>query len=374
LENVFSHDVVMWEEAKTLFEKKTTETFWHFFFEGEPIDAVHEQLRKELSEMRGGTEEYIVSWNYKEFSKWVDEYLMIGTTLENTRRLRTMYFTRFHHSRLSHGNHHPAKLHILLQIKPVGISKLLSTIQAICPVGTTKWVTHERTQPFSKDLLIADQGKIVFSKIRACRKDVADDDSRNHFKMRSETCVTTTSFFYDEESQERKVFIQKMKLRQLHMAVTTDPIEKFDQNALSRFKVSALPTVNPQIIQEGFRPPDKHRIREQELEKMIRDHSKVHTLYYMVDMALQSGVTGECCYGLDMSLVRKSAQELGISDVRKVERLCEMVRCIAISFAVWMMLCSSNGEEIDLYLIRILLTHLKITEEMIVDAFELLAF
>ena len=371
LERDFAHDAVSLKEAKTLFEKIATEKFWDFFFKGEPIDGVHEEIRKQISGTYGGIyTEDSSGRNYQQFMKWVDQYLdpdAIGGG--NLRRLKVMYFARFHHSSLPHAE----KLHILLQIRPSGISKHLSIIQAVCPDGTTHWVTHEFSQAYSPDYLKALQGKIFFSEKKASNSMYSDDDKRNDFKEMVTRTTGFASFYFDEETQERKVSVEKVRMNQLHMTVTTDSLEKFDQNVLSRYKTLPLPAT-ASIMSKGMRPPLKHLADEQKEELIIKDHIKVYRIYYLVYMALQAGVTGEATYGMDMNPVKRAASELGISDVKKIERLCEMTRCITISSVVWAMLCSSNGQEIDPYFLRVLLTHLTITEEMIVDALGLLAF
>lgn len=347
-------------------EKEVAETFWNTFFDGEPIDEVHKEIRSILFRMYGGLDSNTEERSFAGFQEWMNEYFSLSSNNKEKHRLKVMYFARFHHSRMPHGNHKPQILHVLLQLRQGGSSNLMSTIANMCPKGVA-WLntTPEHIGAFSP-------GTITMQEIHApkSKQDYSSDDARNNFKSRSTSSDSqiTASFYLDEETQERKVSYDSN--RGNIIAYTHDALENFDDNLLSRFIVLTEPNTQSSIM----RPRDFTRIDVDELAAMNRDHVQIHALYYMVDMALQSGVTGDPIYGMDMSPVRRVASRLGITSSRDIERLCEMSRCITICSVVWVMLVSTNAKEFNLHCFRTLLTHLIITEEMILEALSMLAF
>lgn len=352
-------------------EEEATKEFWDTFFHAEPMDAIHRELRSSLSEMYGGLESGAPDKrSFPGFQEWMNEYFALsGITSDDRRRFKVLYYVKLSQSRLLSGS---GRLNVLVQLRPVGTSKLISSIQSTCPPSTSKYITHERQQCFNIGPSPY-EGMILFKEMHASSMKGGDDDVRNNFKDMS-SCGSALheviSFYVDEETNERKMSVNSYRTGPV-LAFTKDDLDDFDANLLSRF-ITLDGTKKK--ISTVMRPKDFTRKDEQGLAEMTRDHIKIHSLYYMIDMALQSGVTGEPYYGMDMNPVREAASRLGISQERSIERLCEMTRCITICSVVWVMLAASNAKEINLHFFRTLLTHLVITEEMILEALQMLTF
>ncbi len=337
----YEGDTILKMKVVNLFQVNHREQFWTFFFHGIPIDDVHIMIRKQITNELIG--ERIITKDpdeiqlYREFSQWVDDYTQMD------RRLKLIYFAKFHHSRIPHGNHHPQMLHTLFQLKSGsgrgGISTELTLIKTVCPDGIIKG--HQQGK-FGEN----DQGKIIFSQF-----DFTMCDTHENFNA--------SPVHFDET------------LRQLHIqTIFSDSFNDINQNLLSHFKVSPIPDRNEMVF-NVISAEDSIRLRESLLEKTRKDHIKVHILYYLLDMALQSGLHE---FELDTSLARKAASTLGMNDPIQVDRLCELVRCIAISSAAWTALANRNKMKFDIYLFQIALLSIHVSEKMVADALYMLAF
>lgn len=355
------------EVKQQVSENLTVEEFWKSFFEGEPIDNIHKEIRSLLKGMYGGLSSKTEQRYFSGFQEWMNEYFTLSANQKEKHRLKVMYFAKFQHSRLSHGEYKPQMLNIFLQLRPGGSSNLISTITNLCPKGV---VCHNTTPEHTNAFSLEEKRMLIIQEIHApkCKQDDLSDDARNNFKYRSiSNDLETASFSVDEVGDRKVTYVRQVGNV---IAFTKDALENFDDNILSRFII--LPEPHPQ--RSFMRPRDFTRKDENELAAMNRDHIDIHALYYMVNMALQAGVTGEPIYGMDMTLVRRVSTKLGITSQREVERLCEMTRCITICSVVWAMLASTNAQKFNLHCFKTLLTHLIITEEMILEALSLLAF
>lgn len=340
-------------ESRTRFQEVVMKEFWETFFIAEPIDFVHKQLREQLVNLSGGISSQSSGSTYSEFSAWVDSFLTSQWPHPSRKtQLKTLYFTKFHHSRLSHGSHHPAKLHTLTFWKG-GMFKLHAIIHSTCPRDVvTKNSEHQ--QVYDEKAWEWDQGKIDSFPIKA---HISEDDQRNNFK---ECRPPITCSFFEKVANDQ--------VRRLKMCYTTSLLEDFEDHIATHYIVLPRPDPAP-----AMRTPLRFTDTEED-EKTRNDHERVHLLYYLIDMALQSGVNGNCQYGMDMIIVSEALSRLGISwhiPVKKY-RVYEMVRCIAISYTSWFTLKNiSEGTPWDIYLLEAI-NRVTVTEEMIAESLMLL--
>lgn len=339
------------------FYEAASNEFITTFFTTDPIDSVHEELRVELANLPSVLPTEIKGKSYQEFSTWIDNYVsMKSTHTERNVQMKLLYFTKFHHSRLSHGSLHHTKLHTLLFIETNGTSNIHKTIHSICPIRVV--YNHQgRVAPTKEKSYDYNQGKVVSFMVWTQQE---IDNVKNNFKERF-TSGVNTKFFEDQK-------VSPEKARNLKMSITNSRMEDFEDHLSTHYILLPLPPP---------KPSDKIGNLPKSGDQRKVDHMMVHLLYYLMDMALQSGVNGSCRYGMDMKVVSETLSERYIPwDVpEKQNRVYELVRCIAISYTAWCFAQMLTGEmRLNSSSLREALSKVKVTKEMVEEALLLLGF